>query len=156
MRGDTSFPIEVPVTFKVGPRPFIDPGTVLRPNVYRRALNNGLFDEPDSELALVHLMGLLSPFLNLRLLRTHPHGGNRPDAEYLDLDTGRVVRVEWELAAGNFVSHRHDPALTDVIACWHNNLHPRQSRRLRRANPNIKVLDVQRFLHHYDFLRSGP
>lgn len=44
-----------------------------------------------------------------------------PDATVYHIETGTLLRVEFEYRARNFVTHGHDPQGCDLIVCWENN-----------------------------------
>lgn len=130
-------------------KPFLSSGTRLSSRAYARPVNAEFFDEPDSENFVVHIAGFLAPMMNLRLLKTFPHGGGHVDALYMDLDNGKQLRVEWELNAANFIAHQHDPALCDLIFCWDDDLSMPERRQILDRNSRLQIMDFNKILHHY-------
>ena len=154
MRPDSEMPIPTGVALTAIRRPFHLPGTLLTERAYAKPKTLDYFDEPDSENFVVHIAGFLTAFMNLRLVRTYPHGGGHVDAVYLDLDTSERLRVEWQLYSTNFVAHGHDPAVCDMVFCWQDNLSGSDRNRLLAANPDLSVVEFRKLLHHYDFKRT--
>lgn len=154
---DLMFPMKSQTSVKVVKKPFLTHENKPSKRAYDRPVNIEFFDQPDSENFLIHIVGLLSAFMNLRLLRTYKgHPLKRMDAEYLDLDTSLKIRVEWELVSSNFLAHGHSPKMCELIMCWKDNLTPNQFRKMKEENPNLEVMDVSKVLHHYEFVKTEP
>jgi hypothetical protein len=130
------------------------PGLRLSPRAYSRPANTDFFDQPDSENFVVHIAGFLTPFMQLRLLKTFPRGGGHLDALYMDLTTSERVRVEWEEVSANFVLHGHDPNLCDVIFCWNDNLTGVERAEVYSRNPKLQIVSFRNLLHHYEFRQT--
>lgn len=152
------FPIVSQTTIRAERRPFLSEKNLLSREAYATPVNAKVSDIPDTELALVHLVGFLAPFMGLRLLKTYPHGVRHRrrhlDAVYLDESNGRQVRVEWENRAVSFIHHQHDPRSCDLLICWTDDFNIPQRKWIVASNPTIRVMDVNKILHHYEFVRS--
>ena len=152
---DPLFPIESQAYVKIIQKSWIEPGKRYSPSVYSRPLNVEFFNTPDTENFLIHVAGLITPFMNWRLLHTEEeHGSKRVDAVYLDLDTGKNLRIEWELNSSNFLAHDHDPRNCDAVMFWHDDLESEEKRAILGSNPSLKFLDVSKILHHYELKKS--
>lgn len=44
-----------------------------------------------------------------------------PDATLYDIETGNLLRIEFEYKSKNFRKHKHDPNKCDLIICWEHN-----------------------------------
>ena len=74
--------------------------------------------EPVSEGGVVFLFGMLAKELGFAVTRIQ---AEFPDCEALcRVEDGRwqKVRIEFEYASRNFISHMHDPGGCDLIVCW--------------------------------------
>lgn len=79
---------------------------------------------PRSEQEVVTLFGLLLPNLPYRLLINEVREAF-PDCLAWKLDENgerKLVRIEFELRASNFLAHRHDPDGCDLIVCWEDDM----------------------------------
>jgi len=79
---------------------------------------------PRSEQEVVALFGLLLPRLPLRLLINEVREAF-PDCEAWVLEESgqrKLLRIEFELQASNFVAHKHDPDGCDLIVCWEDDM----------------------------------
>lgn len=75
---------------------------------------------PRSEQEVVALFGLLLPRLPIRILINEVREAF-PDCEAWVLDENgerKLLKIEFELRASNFVAHGHDPDGCDLIVCW--------------------------------------
>jgi len=79
---------------------------------------------PRSEQEVVALFGLLLPRLPIRVLINEVREAF-PDCEAWLLDENgqrKLLRIEFELRASNFVAHEHDPDGCDLIVCWEDDM----------------------------------
>lgn len=80
----------------------------------------GLVYAPVNENGVIFLFSKITKDLNLYIetIRT-----GFPDCiakRYIGHGQWEEVRIEFEFAASNFVSHKHNPADCDMIVCWEN------------------------------------
>jgi hypothetical protein len=68
-----------------------------------------------NEQAVVFAFGRMADRLGYKLLRMNSF---YPDAVFLSPD-GIKITVEFEYKSSNFVLHRHNPALTDLVVCMY-------------------------------------
>ncbi|MBX3390520.1 MAG: hypothetical protein KF691_13810 [Phycisphaeraceae bacterium] len=80
-----------------------------------------LRNAPVNEAGVIFLFGCLARKLGYIVEAIQP---TFPDCEAKRKNAdGRLrrVRIEFEYESRNFLLHKHDPALCDVIVCWRNN-----------------------------------
>ena len=76
-----------------------------------------------------------------------------PDALFEDIKTGERIRVEFESLSTNFLAHNHSPSECDVVMCWQDNMSMAdKSRHLFAKNPNLRIIELKKLFHHYDFI----
>lgn len=69
---------------------------------------------PTNEGGVVFMFGKIIDALGYAMVYMD---GQYPDA-VMRSPTGNLLRVEFEYVASNFIAHRHDPNLCDVVICW--------------------------------------
>src|SRR5262245_6651212 len=77
---------------------------------------------PRSEQEVVTLFGFLLPYLKRRFLINEVRE-QFPDClawEFKGTSEEKLVKIEFELRAGNFAAHKHDERGCDLIVCWEN------------------------------------
>lgn len=74
---------------------------------------------PENELGVVFLFAHIAKKLRLRVEKVRP---SYPDCVAYENVGGKEkkIRIEFELKASNFKSHKHDPKKCDWIVCWIN------------------------------------
>lgn len=72
--------------------------------------------EPRNEQGLVFMLGQVIGQLHYKMAYMD---GSYPDCVMVS-PGGRLVRAELEYRSSNFIMHRHDPALCDLVICWLN------------------------------------
>jgi len=72
---------------------------------------------PQNEMGVVHLFSLMQEELGCKIVEIK---ASYPDA-IVEKD-GKRFRVEFEYKASNFILHKHDSSMCDLIVCWLNDL----------------------------------
>lgn len=148
---DTDFPIKPQTSVKVSYKPFLGPSDRRAPWIYVQTPKSDLFAlaEPVSEVMVVYLAGFITPLFGWRTLVVREEF---PDALFEDIETSEQIRVEFESLSGNFLDHNHPPLGCDVIICWQDNMSVAdKARHLFAKNPNLKIIELRKIFHHYDF-----
>jgi hypothetical protein len=81
---------------------------------------SGYAGEPESELDVAFLLGLVYKYLPFRLVMTSINDAF-PDCEAFDPITKKSVRIELEVLSRNYLSHGHPINGCDYIVCWRDN-----------------------------------
>lgn len=148
---NVDYPIRSPSCVKVSYKHSLKPSDRKDPWVYLRAPKCDLFEfiEPISEIMVVYLAGFIAPLFGWKTLSVREEF---PDALFEDISTGERIKVEFESYSSNFLDHKHSPSECDVIICWQDNMSMAdKSRYLFTRNPNLQILELRKFFHHYDF-----
>lgn len=77
--------------------------------------------EPQSEQELVCLFGAVVQWLDIPLVIEKVQTAF-PDCLARRIDTGKEVRIEFELYSRNFNDHRHDASQCDLLVCWQDDV----------------------------------
>ena len=72
--------------------------------------------EPRNESGVVFMLGQVIGQLRYKMAYMD---GSYPDCVMVS-PSGTLVRAELEYRSSNFIMHRHDPALCDLVICWLN------------------------------------
>jgi hypothetical protein len=80
----------------------------------------GYAGEPQSELDVAFLLGLIYDYLPFRFV-VRAINDAFPDCEGVDPITWKPVRIELEVLSRNFLSHGHPLDGCDYIVCWRDN-----------------------------------
>ena len=80
----------------------------------------GYAGEPQSELDIAFLLGLLYDYLPFSIVVTSINDAF-PDCEGVDPENGRPVRIELEVLSRNYLRHGHPFKGCDYIVCWRDN-----------------------------------
>ncbi len=148
---DKEYPIQ-PQQVKAVYKNLRGPADRKEPWIYLQSPKSELFDvaEPVSELMVVFLAGLIIPLLGWRTLVVREEF---PDALVVERVTGKQLRVEFEALTSNFVRHGHPPSGCDYIMCWRDDMtEAEKARCLHSQNPDLRIIELRRLLHHYDFI----
>ncbi len=147
---NVEFPITKERNIKVTPKAFFSLNEPKHPSVYDILPKNKMFRFPPNseEVAIVNLAGFLAPFLGWRVITVQE---KFPDALYEDIESGAVIRVEFEKSSQDFIHHKHDPAGCDYIMCWDDTLTRQQKEQLLSANPKLQLIEIKRVFLQYDF-----
>jgi len=149
---DTDYPIKAQSRVQASYRPSFRPSERKDPWMYLRTPKSDLFDlsEPLSEMMVVYLAGFIIPLFGWRTLVVHEEF---PDALFEDIESNEKIRVEFESSSSNFLGHNHPPSGCDVIICWQDNMsRADKARYLFAKNPDLKIIELRKIFHHYDFL----
>lgn len=74
---------------------------------------------PQNELGVVFMFGGVIDKLGYRMAMID---GRYPDAVVVSPDNN-TVKIEFEFESSNFVTHKHDPDLCDLVVCWTRDRH---------------------------------
>lgn len=149
---NTDYPIRDRSLVRASYKRGFGPSDRKDPWLYVRAPKSDLFDlaEPLSEMMVVHLAGFITPLFGWRTLMVREEF---PDALFEDIRTGEQIRVEFESLASHFLDHNHSPSDCDAVICWQDNLSMAdKARYLFTKNPDLKVIELRKIFHHYDFV----
>lgn len=149
---DTEYPIKTQSHVRVSYKPSLRPSDRKDPWIYVRTPQSDLFNlaAPVSEIMVVYLAGFIAPLFGWKTLMVREEF---PDALFEDMKTGEQIRVEFESLSNNFVDHNHSPSGCDVIICWQDNMSRiDKARYLFAKNPGLKVIELRKIFHHYDFV----
>lgn len=148
---DANYPIKANSYIRASYKQSLEPSDKKDPWIYMKPPTSRLFDlaEPVSELMVVYLAGLITPLLGWRTLVVREEF---PDALVEDIESGAQIRIEFESLSSNFLGHNHSPSGCDVIICWQDNLSTTEKARyLFATNPGLKIIELRKIFHHYDF-----
>jgi len=148
---DTRYPIKAQSCVRVSCKASSKPSDQEDPWSYIRTPQSDLFalTEPVPETMVVYLTGLIAPLCGWRALMIREEF---PDALFEDMKTGEQIRVEFESLSSHFLDHNHLPSGCDAIICWEDNMaRAAKTRYLWAKNPELKIIELRRILHHYDF-----
>jgi hypothetical protein len=81
---------------------------------------HGYAGEPQSELEIAFLLGLVYDYLPFRYV-VQSINDAFPDCMGIDPLTGKPIRIELEVYSRNYISHGHPLAGCDYIICWRDN-----------------------------------
>jgi len=149
---DMDYPIRERTRLNVSYKPSFGPSDRKDPWAYVRIPESDLFNlaEPVSEMMVVYLVGFFAPLFGWRTLMVREEF---PDALFENIKTGEQIRVEFESLSSNFLDHNHSPSGCDAIICWQDNMsRAEKARHLLAKNPDLKIIELRRILHHYDFI----
>jgi hypothetical protein len=149
---DTDYPIKHQSHMKALYKPSLKPSNKKGPWIYVRTPQSDLFNltEPVSEMMVVYLAGFIVPLFAWRTLAIREEF---PDALFEDIRTGEQIRVEFESLSSHFLDHDHSPSDCDAIICWQDNITKTdKARYLFVRNPNLKIIELRKIFHHYDFV----
>jgi len=149
---DTDYPIKHRTCVKVSYKPSFSPSDRKDPWTYVRNPQSDLFNlaEPISEAMVVYLAGFITPLFGWRTLMIREEF---PDALFKDIKTGEQIRVEFESLSSHFLDHDHSPSGCDAIICWQDNMtRADKTRYLFTKNPDLKIIELRKIFHHYDFV----
>lgn len=80
----------------------------------------GYAGEPESELDIAFLMGLVYDHLPFRLVVSSINDAF-PDCQGFDPVTKKPIRIEFEVLSRNYLLHDHPMEGCDYIVCWRDN-----------------------------------
>lgn len=149
---DTDYPIKVQSHVRASYRASFEPSDKKDPWIYLRAPKSDLFNlsEPVSEMMVVYLAGFIIPLLGWRTLVVREEF---PDAVFEDVKSSQKIRVEFESTSSNFLDHNHPPSGCDAIICWQDDMSRQEKARyLFAKNPDLKIIELRKIFHHYDFI----
>jgi hypothetical protein len=101
-------------------------GHLLKEPTVARIMDNiphsfrGYAGDPESELDVAFLLGLVLDYLPFRLVVTIINDAF-PDCEGFDPVTGAPVRIELEILSRNYMMHGHPNKGCHYIVCWRDN-----------------------------------
>lgn len=149
---DTDYPIKSQSRLQVTYKPACGPSDKKDPWMHMSTPQSDLFElaGPVSEIMVVYLAGFIAPLFGWRTLAVR---GEFPDALFEDVRTGEQIRVEFESLSSHFLDHSHAPSRCDAIICWEDNMtRTDKARYLLAKNPDLKIIELRRVFHHYDFV----
>jgi len=149
---DTDYPIKAQSRVQASYRPSFRPSERKDPWIYLGTPKSDLFNlsEPVSEIMVVYLAGFITPLFGWRTLVVREEF---PDALFENVKTGEQIRVEFEGFSSHFLDHDHSPSGCDAIICWQDNMTGAdKARYLFAKNPDLKIIELRKIFHHYDFV----
>lgn len=145
------YPIKVPCQLRILHNAFFGPGEKKDNWIYKKepTSNICLFPAEITENMVLYLAGLLTPLFGWKTLKIQEAF---PDATYQDLDTGDIIKVEFERRTQDFIAHEHPVSGCDMIICWEDNLNQKEKAEyLFTKNPNLKIIELKKIFFHYNF-----
>jgi len=91
----------------------------LRKQIYSELVNGNKISKigtnfvPRNELGVILLFGRYHDYLGFQISDIHSVS---PDC--LATKNGEEVKIEFEYASSNFITHAHDPKDCDLVVCW--------------------------------------
>jgi hypothetical protein len=150
---NTDYPIRAPVELRASTKSFFGPDEKKDKWIYEQLpkCDLFLFATEITESMIVHLAGFLVPLFGWKTVKIQDAF---PDATYQDLNTGDIIRAEFEKRTRDFIEHEHHKADADcdLIICWEDNLTEKEKAEyLFTKNAELKIIELKKIFFHYDF-----